>query len=135
MVVTAVGTVFLDGVQFTTDPQVYQPFNWEKRRSVHEGIGGAVTIQDFGIFAKDNTVRLASGAQGFMEQTVVETLHTKFRTKAAVFTLTDWVDNEFTVFIINFAPVPTFLGSLFVYQMELRVLGIAKLFGTVFVGP
>lgn len=135
MVVPALGIVTLDGIQFTTDPQVYEPTNWDKRHSIHKGLGGAVTIQDFGTFQKDNTVRLASGSSGYLEESVVISLHTRFRTKGATFILTDWRDNEFTVFIRSFKPVPTFFASLYTYTMELQVTVITKLFGVTFTGP
>lgn len=134
MTVPAIGTVFLGGIQFTTDPQIYNPTVWPKRFRVHKGLEGSVTIQDFGTFQKDNTVRLGSGAAGYLEETVVELLHGAFRTRGGSFTLTDWRDNEFTVFITRFEPVPTFLASLYTYDMELQVIAIAKLFGTVFTG-
>lgn len=140
MAITTFGKVFLDGLQFDTDPQIYEPTNWPKRHIIIPGIDGSVTIQDFGHFAKDNTVRLSSGPTGFLNQATVAALHVKFRTKAAVFSLTDWMGNEFTVFIVSFRPIATFIGlsdadNLFTYDMELRVVAIAKLFGTTFTGP
>lgn len=134
MTVPALGVVTLGGIQFTTDPQIYNPMAWPKRFRVHKGLEGSVTIQDFGTFQKDNMVRLGSGATGYLEETVVESLHGFFRTRGATFTLTDWRDNEFTVFITRFEPVPTFIASLYTYDMELQVRVITKLFGTVFTG-
>lgn len=140
MAILTIGKVTLGGITFDTDPQVYEPLNWEKRHSVLPGLQGAVTIQDFGHFAKDNTITLASGRSGYLNQSKVEAIHTAFRTKAAVFTLTDWIGNEFTVFIREFRPVPTFIGidntdNLFTYTMLLQVTVITKLFGAVFTGP
>ena len=139
MAILTLGKVILGGLTLDTDPQVYEPLNWEKRHSILPGLQGAVTIQDFGHFAKDNMLRLASGRSGYLNQSKVEAIHIAFRTKGATFTLTDWIDNEFTVFITSFRPVPTFLGesltdNLFTYTMELRVAGITKLLGTPFVG-
>jgi hypothetical protein len=141
MTFAAIGQVFLDGVQFTTDPQDYDPVQWEKRHSVHKGLQGAVTVQDFGTFKKDNTVRLGSGASGFLSQSVVSSFHTKFRTKGATYSFTDWLGNSFTVFIKSFVPVPTFLpddpdgtGCLYTYSMELQVLNITDLFGVAYTG-
>jgi hypothetical protein len=140
MAITTIGKTILDGVTFDTDPQIYEPLNWPKRHSVHRGIGGVVTIQDFGTFKKDNTIRLVSGATGFMNQATVDSFHVKFRTKGATFTFTDWLDNEFAVFILRFRPVATFIGesdsdNLYTYEMDLHVLDIITLFGTTFVGP
>lgn len=128
------GTVYLDSVQFTTDPQVYQPLQWKKRATVHKGIQGAVTVQDFGTFAKDNILYLASGPSGFMEKSVVATLHTKYRTKGATYSLTDWFGNSFTVFIEDFDPEPARMRTLFRYTMTLQVLGITTLLGTAYTG-
>ena len=140
MAILTIGKVILGGLTLDTDPQIYEPLNWEKRHSVLPGIQGAVTIQDFGHFAKDNTLRLASGRTGYLNQSKVAAIHDAFRTKAATFTLTDWIGNEFTVFIREFRPVPTFIGiddtdNLFTYTMELQVVVITKLFGAVFTGP
>lgn len=140
MTITTFGKVFLGGVQFDTDPQVYEPLNWPKRHSIFQGINGSVTIQDFGHFAKDNMLRLSSGSTGYLNQATVKALHDRFRTKASVFTLTDWMDNEFTVFFISFTPVATFIGlsdsdNLFTYEMVLRVTAITKLLGIPFTGP
>ena len=134
MSLVARGTVYLDGLRFTTDPAVYEPLNWPKRFSVHEGLEGSVTIQDFGVTMKDNVVRLQSGDRQYMEQSLAEALHTRFRTKGVTYTLTDWVGNQLTVFILSFTPKPTFIGTLWTYSMELRVLGITKLFGATYTG-
>jgi len=83
---------------------------------------------------KDNVVRLQSGDRQYMEQGLVEALHARYRTKGATYTLTDWIGNQFTVFILSFIPKPTFLGTLWTYSMELRVLGITKLFGADYTG-
>lgn len=134
MSLDAIGHVTLGGTTFSTDPQVYEPANWEKRASVSLGIGGSVTIQDFGTFQKDNTLRLASGAAGFLDLDTVKSLHTKYRTKGAAYALTDWLGNEFTVFILDFKPVPTFIGDLHTYEMSLQVTAISKLFGETYTG-
>jgi len=134
MPLAANGTVYLGGTQFTTDPQVYQPLQWKKRATVHKGIQGAVTVQDFGTFAKDNRLTLASGPSGFLEKSVVEDLHAKYRTKGATYSLTDWFGNSFTVFIVDFDPEPARARTLFRYTMTLQVLGITTLLGTAYTG-
>ncbi len=134
MTLAARGTVYLGGLRFTTDPQTYAPLTWRKRQSVHPGLDGAMTIQDFGVHAKDNTVRLASGSAGYLERSLVVSLHALYRTKGATYTLTDWAGNEFTVFIRDFQADPTFIGTLWTYTMELHVLAIAKLFGVTYSG-
>ena len=136
------GALFLDGVRFSTDPAVYEPMNWAKRHSVHPAIGGKVTIQDFGTFMKDNTLRLQSGDRQFLDLETVNLLHARYRTKGALYLLTDWLSNQFQVFILNFVPVPNKSGidgngnnvSLFTYQMELHVLSIGLLLGQPYTG-
>jgi hypothetical protein len=84
---------------------------------------------------KDDRVHLASGENGFLETATVKALHTRFRTKGATYTLTDWLGNEFTVFITKFVPEQRFgLPGLFLYDMELHVLNIAKLLGDTYTG-
>jgi hypothetical protein len=134
MAVTAIGKVYLGGVQFTTDPQDYRPFTWPKRASIHPGVQGAFTIQDFGLWKKDNLVVLGSGGAGYMEELVVKSLHTKYQTRGATYTLTDWMGNEYTCWIEDFQPVPTFQGTLYTYTMQLRVLNIVKLWGATYSG-
>ena len=134
MPITARGTVYLGGVQFTTDPAPYEAYQWPKRMSEHPVIGGSVIIQDFGVFQKDLTIALGSGATQFLEKSVIVSLDTMFRTKGATYTLTDWLGNEMTVYVAAFQPTATFLGTLYTYTMTLRVRTITKLFGSTYSG-
>ena len=131
------GHVSLDGVTFSTDPRTYEPLNWKKRATVIRGIGGAVTIQDFGTFAKDNTLRLESAGQ-YVDQAFVTAMHSRFRTRGATYTLLDWLNNEFVVFITEFVPKPTFIGAgadlLYEYSMTLQVVTMPALFSTTYTG-
>lgn len=139
------GGITIDGVQLNTDPSTYEPANWEKRFSETMHIGGGRTIQDFGTFMRDNAVRLQSGDNNPIEESVMTSLHTRFRTKGATFVFTDWLGNTFTVFIKEFVPIPLKKGrdgsvpaggtlSLYTYMMELRVLVITNFFGTPYTG-
>src|SRR5215510_1723554 len=142
MPLATVGGVFLDGVQFTTDPLTYEPMNWEKRYSVTPAIGGKVTIQDFGTFMKDNTVRLGSGQTNVLNESTVIALHTRFRTRGMLYTFTDWLGNSFGVFIKMFVPFPVKKGrdpagvvsTVYSYSMELHVLQITSLLGVAYTG-
>lgn len=141
------GGIVLDGIQFNTDPATYEPLNWEKRYSKFQAIGGVLTIQDFGVFKRDNTIRLQSGDQRPMEESVVASLHTRWRQRGVVFTMTDWLASSFDVFIEKFVPIPLKKGrdqqsgvpggtiSLYTYSMDLHVLQITQLFGVAFTGP
>ncbi len=133
MPLPARGQVYLGGKQFTTDPQVYER-QWPKRVSEHPGIGGSVTIQDFGRFAKDKVLTLQSGENQVIEQTLVQDLDGMAGTKGSTYTLTDWSGNQFTVFILAFDPKPTFLGTLFKYSMRLKVMAITQLWGQAYTG-
>lgn len=133
MAISARGTVYLGGVRFTCDPAVYER-QWPKRVSVHEGLQGAVTVQDFGRFAKDMVLRLESGEQQLMERTTVAALDAMAGTRGATYTLTDWTGLECTVHIQAFEADPTFLGTLHRYRLSLRVLSIAKLYGATYTG-
>jgi hypothetical protein len=134
------GGIVLDGVRFTTDPKPYEPLNWPKRFSEHRGIGGKVTLQDFGTFMKDNKLKLASGEYGVLDEVTMAGLHSRFRSRGVIFPMTDWLGNSFDVFIEMFRPWPRIKGggpngvvSLWDYEMELHVLTINTLVGTAFV--
>lgn len=130
------GGVYIDSgvneVRFSTDPEPYEPLNWEKRYQVFMAIGGRVTIQDFGTFMKDNMLKLGSGQAQFLDQATVIALHTRFRTRGAVYGFRDWLNNRFTVFIKSFVPIP-FKPDLYRYNMELQVTAIDQLWGVTFV--
>ncbi len=127
------GAVVLDGVTFTTNPEVYEPWNWRKRHSVHPTIGGEVVIQDFGTFMRDNTVRLASGNNQFLSEAAVTSFHAKWRTRGSTFSFSDWLGNLFTVFIKEFVPI-NYRPDLYRYTMELQVTVITNLWGTSYTG-
>lgn len=133
MPLLARGTVYLGGKRFTTDPAVYER-QWPKRISEHPGIGGSLTIQDFGRYAKDKVLTLQSDKNQLIEQSLVQDLDSMAGTKGASYVLTDWSGNQFTVFILTFDPKPTFLGTLFGYTMRLRVLSISQLWGQTYTG-
>jgi len=136
------GGIFLGGVQFSTDPEPYEPLKWLKRHSVHMGIGGTVTIQDFGLFMKDNMLHLGSGRERFLEESIMLSLYGFYRTPGGVFSLTDWLNNSFTVFIKDFYVDPWLKGqgptgttiSLYTYTMDLQVISIINLIGVPYTG-
>lgn len=134
MTITARGLISIGGVQLTTDPETYEAFNWPKRWSKHPGIAGATVIQDFGRFARDLVLRLVSGRSQFLHEDVVKAIQTAHGTKGALYALTDWMGNEFDVYIADFTPVPSGLPELYTYTLELHVWTITKLFGTSYGG-
>jgi len=131
------GGVYIDSsvneVRFSTDPATYETLNWQKRYSINMAIGGLVTIQDFGTFMKDNTLKLGSGAAQFLDEATVIALHTRFRTRGAVYNFRDYLNNQFVVFIKEFVPT-IFKRGLYHYTMELQVTSITQLWGVVFTG-
>ena len=134
MTLTARGNITIDTTQLTTDPEVYEAYRWPKRASVLKGLEGSVTIQDFGVYAADLELHLSSGANQYMEQEAVEAIDALYRVQGATYTLTDWLGNEFTVFILSFQPKPTFIGTLWTYEMTLQVTAITTLLGTSYSG-
>lgn len=120
-------------VVFTADPttlEITQP----KRQSVHRGVGGVVTIQDFGRRIADATVRLEGE---ILDDEVVRSLLTFYELQGAKLHYTDWVVNDFTVFFSAFGPVPypwrvqaptggTF-GGASRYRLELQVISASML--------
>lgn len=132
-ILPVVGGVYLDGVQFNTDPEPYEPLNWTKRYSTHKTIGGRQVIQDFGTFQTDNTLKLGSGSARWISVDVMKELHRRFRTRGAQYVFKDWLGNEFIVFITTFVPVP-FKVEMWQYTMELQTVLIAKLLGEPYQG-
>jgi hypothetical protein len=134
MPLPARGLLYLGGVRFTCDPVPYEAYEWPKRMSEHPVIGNKVIIQDFGTCKHDLTITLGSGQNQYLEKSVVVALDAMYRTKGATYQLTDWLGNDMTVFIAQFKPTGTFLGTLFTYTMTLRVRAIAQLLGNAYTG-
>jgi hypothetical protein len=138
------GLITIGGVQLTTDPSVYKPFVWPKRISVLPGIGGSVTIQDFGRFKGDLRLRLESGPSQFLTHDCVNALDALFATAGGIFTLTDWLENEFRIVMTDWQPTPAnipdlgdddeIVGMLYLYTMDLQVDDIVKLRGATYGG-
>lgn len=128
-----IGGITIGDVRLSTDPETYEPFNWTKRYSVHKHIGGGQTIQDFGVFQRDNTLKLASGERQILDTATVIALHVQYRTRGVSFSFTDWLGNTFTVFYTTFVPIP-FRPNLWRYTMDLQVTTIAQLFGSPYSG-
>jgi hypothetical protein len=125
------GRLYLDNIEFTSDPDTYEA-NWEKRATRHEIIDGIV-IQDFGKKAIDKIITLSSGA-GLLENYVAYQFDLRSQQVGSTFNFRDWLNNEFTVYIMNFKAVPNFVGPLYKYEMTLQVLTIIKWYGISYVG-
>jgi len=127
------GGVYLDNVRFTTNPKTYKPVQWKKRYSIQDAIGGKVTIQDFGTFAKDCEVVLASEDKQFLDEPTTITIHEKFRIRGATFELRDWMLNNFTIFMMEFEPI-NFRPNIYLYNAKFKVVAINTLWGVTYVG-
>jgi len=144
MPIPTVGGVVLGGVTFNTDPDPYEHQNWKKRATVFKTIGGGQVIQDFGLVQVDNTVQLQSGQAQFIDEVVRASLQTLYATKGAAFTFTDYLGNQFTVFILDFKPTIFKMGGatgpayaatqVYHYTMSLQVISIQKLYGVTYTG-
>jgi hypothetical protein len=119
-------------IQFTADPTNYSPWAWQKRQSVHQHVGGGITIQDFGTTMKDQVIEIRGELEQFMENAVVAQIHALFRAKGAVYRLTDWLGNDLTVFLEEFQPVPHPQLPGCTYTLRCRIMGIAQLFGSAY---
>jgi hypothetical protein len=126
--IRTMGKVFLDSVQFTTDPHISRA--WPPRRSKKAGIEGSTTFQDFGRFAKDMRLTLNSG-ENYANQAFVSAIEDRMQTRLAVYTYTDYQGLDADVVIVDFTPVATFIkdskGVLFTYTLTLDVVALRKL--------
>lgn len=125
-----IGSLFLDGVQFTTDPTTYQR-QWPKRITKVDVIGGN-TVLDFGRKAKDIELMLQSGGQ-YLSREVVDALETRAGALGAGYPFVDWEGTEATVVIAAFDPQEA-LPGLYEYTMALWVRALAKLRGVAYGG-
>lgn len=142
MPIPTVGGIVLGGVTFNTDPDPYEHQNWNKRYSVFKTIGGSQVIQDFGLVQADLTVQLASGNAQFIDEVVRAALQTLYATRGTSYTFTDYLGNDFTVFIQDFKPRIFKMGGnvaytatqVYHYTMALQVITINKLYGVTYTG-
>src|SRR5689334_21984664 len=102
--IRTMGKVFLGGVQFTTDPRITR--SWPPRRSRLLGIRGSTTQQDFGRFAKDLRLTLASG-ENYCNQAFKNAVDVLMQTRLAAYAYTDYQGIDADVVIVDFDAVPT----------------------------
>lgn len=125
-----IGSLILDGVQFTTDPKTYER-QWPKRITKVDVIGGN-TVLDFGRKAKDIVLTLQSGSQ-YLSRDAVDALETRAGTLGAGYPFVDWEGTEATVVIAAFDPQEA-LPELYEYAMTLWVRTLDKLRGVTYGG-
>jgi hypothetical protein len=130
--IESIGAIFLDGVQFTTDPETYER-QWLKRLTKVATIGGN-TILDFGRKAQDITLRLESGRGGqYMAREVFDALDTRAGALGVGYPFVDWNGTEATVVIAAFDGDEA-LPGLFYYSLTLYVRTLTKLRGVAYGG-
>jgi hypothetical protein len=126
MGLTPIGHVFLDGLQFTSDPSdlaIERP----ARRTYMPTIGGGL-YQDFGQIGSDARIRLSSGQSQLMSAALKAQIEARAAVKGATYSYSDWTGLSATVLILSFRPKPTFIpdgasGSVFyTYELELGVV-------------
>lgn len=131
--IATVGRTFINSQQFTTDPSIAR--DWPPRRSRLAGIGGSVTQQDFGRFAKDMRLTLSSaapsGSRNLINHAFKITLDGLLNTRLQTYAYRDYTGLEGTVVVVDFTPVATFIrdgvGVLWEYTLVLDVVTLTKL--------
>ena len=130
-----IGHVFLNGNQFTNDPQIDR--NWPSRQSVLPGLKGSVTVQDFDRFAKDMRLTLTS-AGNFMNQTLKLIIDNLVAVRGSTYSYSDYTGITGTVKILTWTPKATFIrdGSfvLYEYVLELKIITLTLLDGVAYTG-
>jgi hypothetical protein len=131
---------FPDGAQFTNDPRIER--SWPPRQTVLPGIGGTVTIQDFGRHAKDMRLTLSSAAppgnQNWIDGKFKAYLDGLAAVRGAVYDYVDYTGVDAVVKILDFVPAATFHGNvtarLWEYTLELIVITLNELDGETYTG-
>lgn len=133
--IATIGKTFINGKQFTTDPQIQRA--WPPRRSRLPGIGGSSTQQDFGRFAQDMRLTLSSGPN-YINQAFASYVDGLMLTRKQKFAYLDYQGTDADVVIVDFVATPTFIrdgaGVLFQYQMVLDVMTLRKLHFATYTG-
>jgi hypothetical protein len=121
--------VTLGGVTFDFDPATTR-----RQRpllgSVHVGLGGAVTVQDFGRQIEGTSIELESGTQ-YMTRETVAAIDALLADQGQTYQFLDWEGNRFEVWIEEWEPSPAF-ADLYTYRLRLRVLDVTLLHGTAY---
>jgi hypothetical protein len=135
LLIPSFGRIYLgpdgDEKQLTTDPEPYEPYKWAKRHSIHQILNGGTIIQDFGVWSGDRILTLKHES---LDNELVKAIDGYYRTRGQVFHLTDWLGNDFDVFIQDFSHVPDLHLAKSQYQLEARVITINKAWGATYSG-
>jgi hypothetical protein len=125
---TKTGGDFPAVARFTTDPKISRA--WPPRRSRLLGIGGSTTQQDFGRFAADLRLTLAS-EQNWITAEFRAYLDGLLGARNATYDYADYQGVVATVVIADFEPKPTFVRDgrtvLYEYSLVLDVVTLSVL--------
>jgi hypothetical protein len=125
---TKSGGVFPAAAQFTTDPKIRR--EWPPRRNRILGIGGSVTQQDFGRWAKDMRLTLTSEGN-YINAAFKAYLDGLLLARGLVYDYLDYQGIEARVVIVSFDPAATFIGDgagvLYEYSLTLDVTTLSVL--------
>jgi hypothetical protein len=122
------GTLVLAGIALETDPGPYAGPQLTKRQSIHRGLGGSTTVQDFGVSFSDEPVRVRSG-QSKVDKATINQLSDLYRASGKAYPVSDWLGNEYSTYIAQFKPTSRD-GTWWEYEMELIVLELRMLHGS-----
>lgn len=132
------GLITLNGLQFDTDPEVYESYLWAPRGASFRTLGGRKRTQERGSFAVDLELELRSGPRQFMRSDMVRAIDQLFRA-GGDYVLEDWLLNEITVYFppgqpAAFHPTHAQVGDWWTYTMKLNVRSIAVWLGAPYDG-
>ena len=109
-------------IQLDTDPETYTT-EWPRRQSIHEGIDGAVTKQDFGRIPKDMVIKLESGPNQWLNKSTVKAIEALSLVKRQLVKLEDGEGNVYNPCTIEeFNPNQAKgMAGLYTYTLVLHV--------------
>lgn len=135
MSLPTIGKVFLNGLQFTTDPKIDR--DWPSRQSVLPGINGSVTVQDFDRYRKDMKLTLTSNGN-FMNASLKHNIDILVGQRGFAYSYSDYTGLIGTVKILNFKATPTFIRDgltvLYEYSLELKIMTLTQMDGVAPIG-
>ncbi len=134
MPLTAIGHVYLGGVQFTSDPAdltIEAPARGTTLQTLDGGL-----YEDVGRLGKGTRIRLSSGPNQLMSASVKTAIEAMVAAPQTAVTYSDFTGLTADVVIERFAPKATFIpdgesGLFYTYELELVVVDDASAIGNV----
>lgn len=119
-------TAILGGIELSAGPGAFAQ-RWPPRETFFDGPGGWSGSQWFDMPVGDLVLEVGSGANGQITLTEVAAIRSLQRAGATV-DYTDWMGNDCTVRIVDFAP-SHMVADLWNYTLILRVRTAVALLG------